>query len=82
MPVRFIEKVMTLNQNFLAKSYSALVKAEKSHDDKGNLPYKPLVSSRKIEDNEKLKKGRYWTEVTSELDYARDKARRHERECG
>jgi hypothetical protein len=81
MPVRFIDAVMANHKGFLVRAYPALVKAENTHDGKENQPYKKLTSPRKFEDNGRLKRGRHWTEVIQELDYARDQARRQARKC-
>ncbi|KAG0134298.1 hypothetical protein HOY82DRAFT_481477 [Tuber indicum] len=79
MPVRYIEKVMTQNRNYLAKSYSALVKADKSYNPQTNAPYKQLVHPRKTEGrSHELKKGKDWTEISAELEYARGEVRREE----
>ncbi|PWW77970.1 hypothetical protein C7212DRAFT_276751 [Tuber magnatum] len=79
MPVRFIEKAMAQNRNYLDKSYSALVKAGKSYNPRTNTPYKQLLRPRKMEGrSDELKKGKDWTEISAELEYARSKGRREE----
>ncbi|PWW73084.1 hypothetical protein C7212DRAFT_347250 [Tuber magnatum] len=79
MPVWFIEKAMAQNRNYLAKSYSALVKAGKSYDPQTNTPYKQLLHPRKMEGRtQELKKGKVWAEISAELEYARSKVRREE----
>jgi len=81
MPVRYIEKVMTQNRNYLAKSYSALVKADKSYNPQTNAPFKQLLHPRKVEgQSHELKKGKDWTEISAELEYARGEVRREESE--
>ncbi|RPB05956.1 hypothetical protein L873DRAFT_1824716 [Choiromyces venosus 120613-1] len=79
MPVQYITTVMTQNRNYLAKTYSALVKADKSYNPKTNLPFRQLLNPRKGRDqSHRLKKGKDWTEISAELEYARGVLRREQ----
>lgn len=80
MPVQYINKVLQQNRNFLAAAYAALVEVDRTYNAQADPPYRKLNNPRKIYDNtERAKMGKVWTEITNELDYARNKARKEER---
>lgn len=79
MPVKYINKVLQQNRNFLAAAYAALVDADRTYNSQANPPYQKLNAPRKPSDNnEHAKMGKVWTEITNELDYARHRARKEQ----